>query len=51
MRTPPPWREKQIKIEQVALSQSARLTRADKVMLSYFNSMMSFRKTREVSFD
>ena len=31
-RTQPPWREKQIKIEQVALS--ARLTREDKVMLS-----------------
>ena len=48
-RTPPPWREKQIKIEQVALN--ARLTREDKVMLSCFNSMTSFRKTREVLLD
>ena len=48
-RTPPPPREKQIKIEQVGLS--ARLTREDKVMLSCFNSMTSFRKTREVFLD
>ena len=48
-RTPPPPREKQIKIEQVGLS--ARLTREDKVMLSCFNSMTSFRKTREVLLD
>ena len=45
----PPWREKQIKVEQVALS--ARLTREDKVMLSCFNSLTSFRKTREVLLD
>ena len=43
-RTPPPSREKQIKIEQVGLS--ARLTRGDKVMLSCFNSI-----TREVLLD
>ena len=48
-RTPPPWRENQIKIEQVALS--ARLTREDKVMLSCFNFLTSFRKTREVLLD
>ena len=42
-------REKQSKIEQVGLS--ARLTREDKVMLSCFNSMTSFRKTREVLLD
>ena len=42
-RTPQPWQEKQIKIEQVMLS--ARLTREDKVMLS------SFRKTLEVLLD
>ena len=45
----PPWREKQIKVEQVVLS--ARLTREDKVMLSCFNSLTSFRKTREVLLD
>ena len=39
----------QIKVEQVALS--ARLTREDKVTLSCVNSMMSFRKTREVLLD
>ena len=49
VRTPPPSREKQIKIEQVGWS--ARLTREDKVMLSCFNSMTSFRKTREVLLD
>ena len=38
-RTPP-------KIEQVALS--ARLRGEDRVMLSCFNSITSFRKTREV---
>ena len=37
VRTPPPSREQQIKIEQVGLS--ACLTREDKVMLSYFNSI------------
>ena len=42
-KTPPPWQEKQIKIEQVSLS--ARLTREDKVLLS------SFRKTLEVLLD
>ena len=42
-KTPPPWQEKQIKIEQVTLS--ARLTREDKAMLS------SFRKTLEVLLD
>ena len=41
--------EKQIKIEQVALS--ACLTRKDKVMLSCLNSMTSFRKTRELLLD
>ena len=30
---------------------SARLTREDKVMLSCFNSLTSFRKTREVLLD
>ena len=48
-RTPPTSREKQIKIEQVGLS--ACLTRENKVMLSCFNSMTSFRKTREVLLD
>ena len=48
-RTPPPWQEKQIKIERVVLS--AHLMRADKVMLSSLNSMTSFRKTREVLLD
>ena len=42
------WWEKQITIEQAALS--ARLTREDKVMLSSFHSMTSFR-TREVLLD
>ena len=45
----PPWWEKQIKVEQAALS--AHLTREDKVMLSCFNSLTSFRKTREVLLD
>ena len=44
MRTPPPSREKQIKIEQVGLS--ACLTREDKVMLLCFNSI-----SREVLLD
>ena len=45
VRTPPPSREKQIKIEQVGWS--ARLTRReDKVMLSCFNSI-----SREVLLD
>ena len=39
------------KLRLSRLGEAARLTREDKVMLSCFNSMTSFRKTREVLLD
>ena len=39
------------KLRLSRLGGAARLTREDKVMLSCFNSMTSFRKTREVLLD